>query len=197
MIETVIEVSKNDANQSGDQSDLSSDSQESDADSSPWSATGNWLTCSDTQDAPINSACKKLWKKVCASCNIAKGCLWSEAQLKLIGDSHQAVWESDYEVIKTEWELTLKEDHHSFEVNKMTDRIDELLRIKEATHSKIHPCELEAEVPGREKTLVQSLKQSHAHFYWLYKKGTTHAMVSLQGLHSGKGWSCSAPGVLS
>ena len=66
------------------------------------------------------------------------GCLWSEAQLKQIGDSHQAVWESDYEVVNTEWELAFKEDCHSFEVSKMMNRTEELLQIKEAMHSKIH-----------------------------------------------------------
>ena len=62
-------------------------------------------------------------------------------QLKWIDDSHQAVWESDYEVIKTEQELTLKEDCHSFEVNKKMDRTEQLLQIREAMHSKIHLLE--------------------------------------------------------
>ena len=107
----------------------------------PESATGDCLMCSDTMDTAINSAHKNFWKKVRASCSIGKGCLWLEAQLKQIGDSHQAVWESDYEVIKTEWELTLKDNQNSFEVNRMMVRTDQLLRIKEATHSKIHPHE--------------------------------------------------------
>ena len=76
---------------------------------------------------PSTLAAKKFQKKVWASCSIAKGCLWLEAQLKQIGDSCQAVWESNYEVIKTEWELTLKEDHHSYEVNNIMDRTKQLL----------------------------------------------------------------------
>ena len=40
-------------------------------------------------------------------------------------------------------------------------------------------------VQGRKKTLVQSLKQYHAHFYLLYEKGMTSGVVSLQGWHSG------------
>ena len=56
------------------------------------------LKCSDTEGVAINSTWKKFQKKVWASCNIAKGCLWLEAQLKWIGDSCQAVWESDYEI---------------------------------------------------------------------------------------------------
>ena len=114
----------------------------------------------------------------------------------------------NYEVIKTEWDLALKEDHSSFEVNKMTFRIDQLLPIKEATPSKIHTHEPETEVHGIKKTLVQSLKQFHVHFFWLYEKGMTHAMIDLQGLHSGDafrhpnisavlGWSHSDPGVLN
>ena len=71
----------------------------------------------------------------------------------------------------------------------MTDRTGQLLQIKEATHSKIHPCELEAGVQGR-KTLVLSLKQFHAWFYQLYEKNMTDAMVSLQGLHSGNAFRC-------
>ena len=65
----------------------------------------------------------------------------------------------------------------------MTGRTDQLLQIKETTHSKIHPCELEAWVQGRKKTFTQTLKQFPACFYQLHKKGMTHAMVRLQGLH--------------
>ena len=41
------------------------------------------------------------------------------------------------------------------------------------------------------KTLVLSLKQYHACYYWLYEKGMTRAMVGLQGLHSGDAFRCS------
>ena len=47
----------------------------------------------------------------------------------------------------------------------MTVRADQLLYIKEATHSKIQTWESEAEVPGQKKTLMQCLKQFHADFY--------------------------------
>ena len=67
----------------------------------------------------------------------------------------------------------------------MMVRTNQMLQIKEATHSKIHPNESEAEVHRRKKTIVQSVKQFHACFYRLYEKGMTHAMVSLQGLHLG------------
>ena len=76
------------------------------------------------------------------------------------------------------------EDNCSFEVNKMTVQTDQLLCIKKATNVKnIYPEE--HEVKGRKKALVQSLKQFHTHFYWLYEKGMTGAMVGLQGLHLG------------
>ena len=81
-----------------------------------WSQVTNWGLPHIYWNVDINSAYKMFWKKVWASCNIAKGCLWSGAQLKQIGDSYQAVCESDCEVIKTEWELTLKKDHYSFEM---------------------------------------------------------------------------------
>ena len=122
-----VEVIRDDANKSGDQSHSSSDSQESAADAGPKSATGDFLMCSDIEKTAINSTHKKFQKKVSASCNITKDCLWLEAQLKWIGDSPWAVWESNYEVFKTEWELALKEDHNSFEVNKMMVRTNQLL----------------------------------------------------------------------
>ena len=183
--DSMVEVSGDDAEQGGNESDSSSDLQQSAADSGPESATGDCLMFSDTEEAVINSTHKKFWKKVWVSCSIAKGCLWYE-----IGDNCHTAWGTDHEVIKTEWDLTLMEDCSSFEVNKMTTRTNQLLWIKEATSSKIHPCELEAEVYGRKKTLVQLLNQFHAHFYQLYKKGKTPAMVILQGLHLGNTFRC-------
>ena len=121
-----VEVSGDDVNQSGGESDSSSDSLEIAAGSGPKSATEDFLMCSDTDEAAIKSAHKKFWKKVQASCSNTKGYLWLEAQQKQISNSCRAVWESDYGVVKTEWELVLKEDHHSFEVNKMKDRTEQL-----------------------------------------------------------------------
>ena len=73
----------------------------------------------------------------------------------------------------------------------MTVRTNQLLWIKEATHSKIHTWESEAEVYGWKKTLVPSLKQFHACFYQLYEKGMTWAMVGFQGLHTSDAFRCS------
>ena len=61
---------------------------------------------------------------------------------------------------------------------------DQLLCIAEATGSKIYTRESEVGTHSPAKALVLSLKQFHAHFYRLYEKGTTRAMVGFQGLHS-------------
>ena len=206
--DSAVEVSKDDVDEGGDGSDSGSDSWESTADSGPDSAMGNCLMCLDTKEIAVKSACKKFQKKVHASCSIAKGCPWMDAQLGQIGDSHQTVWGSDYEAVKTKQDIALKGDHSSFEVSKVTDWTDQLLRIKEATHIKIYYHKHEAEVHGRKKTLAQSLKQFHTCFYWLYKKVMTHAMVSyracIQAMLSDAltflpvwGWSHSAPGALN
>ena len=47
--------------------------------------------------------------------------LLSENQLKQIQDSHQAIWESGHEIMQTEQELALEEDHSSFKVKRMTE----------------------------------------------------------------------------
>ena len=177
MIETLHwEVSGDDADQSGNESYLSSELQRKvlltlvlSQQLGTTSHVQTWRTCSCQF-----CTCKKFWKKVWASCNITKGCLWLEAQLKQIGDSHQAVWESEYEVIRTEQEFTLKENCHSFD-SKQDDRQDWPTTLDQRSHFtlKIHPCKLEARVQGRRKTLVQSLKQFHACFYQLCEKGIT------------------------
>ena len=105
----------------------------------------------DTKRAAINSTHKKFSKKVQDSCNITKGCFWLEAHLKQFGDCHHAVWESNYKVIKTEWELSLKESCNSFEVNKMTVRTDQLLQIKETTYSKKELNHMVQILPRRHK----------------------------------------------
>ena len=67
----------------------------------------------------------------------------------------------------------------------------QLLSIAEATNSEVYTRESEAEAHGQAKALALYLKQYHAHYYWIYKKGTTRAMVGLQGLHSGDAFICS------
>ena len=83
-----------------------------------------------------------------------------------IGTSHQAVWGSDYEAIKTEWDLPLSKDHSFFDVSRMTVQTDQLLWIKEVANVKnIYPWGQEANIHGKKKTLLQSLKQFHACYY--------------------------------
>ena len=57
-------------------------------------------------------------------------------------------------------------------MQKMMIMTDQLLHIAEATSSKIHTRESEAETHGRVKTLLLSLKQYHTHYYHCYEKGT-------------------------
>ena len=75
------------------------------------------------------------------------------------------------------------EDHNSFEMHRMMVKNDQLLHITIATDSQIYTRDLEAKTHGKAKTLALSLKQYHAHCYCFYEKGTTRAMVGLQGLH--------------
>ena len=69
--DSAVEVSRNGANKSGDESYSSSDLQESATDTGSKSVTGNCLMCSDTEETAITSAHNEFWKKVWASCNIA------------------------------------------------------------------------------------------------------------------------------
>ena len=62
--DSVVEVSRDDADQSGNKSHSSSDLLKSAADSNPESTTRDCLTCSDTKEAVINSANKKFQKEV-------------------------------------------------------------------------------------------------------------------------------------
>ena len=71
---------------------------------------------------------------------------------------------------------------HSFEMQKMTTRTDQLLCITKVTGSKIYTTESEVETHGKAEALLFSLKQYHTHHYRFYKKGTTRAIVDLQGL---------------
>ena len=107
-----------------------------------------------------------------------------ETQMKRIGDSHQDVWGHYHKIIRIEWKCALAEDCTSFEMKRMATRTDQLVCIAEATGSKIYTRESDAETHGSAKALVLSLKQFHAHFYRLYKKGNTRAMVDFQDLHS-------------
>ena len=55
----------------------------------------------------------------------------------------------------------------------------------------IYTRESEAKTHDMVKILVLLLKQYHTHYYQLYEKGTTRAMVGLQGLHISNAFWCS------
>ena len=181
--------SKNDTNHSGASSD-SDVSRGNIADSDMESASRDCTMCLDTDEVTIRTTQRKYRKRVWASCSLGKGSLWLEAQLKQIGDSHQAVWGYDHEIVRTELDCTLEEDRNSFEMHNVMVRTDQLLHIAEATNSKIYAQESEAKAHGQMKTLVLSLKQYHTCYYWLYEKRMTTAMVGLQGLHLGDAFRC-------
>ena len=73
--------SENNTDHCGDES-TQDESRENVADSDLESASGGCLTCSDTEEVAIRTAQKRFWKKFQAPCSIARGCLWSESQLK-------------------------------------------------------------------------------------------------------------------
>ena len=59
----------------------------------------------------------------------------------------------------------------SFNMCRIMTRIDQLCHIAEATGSKFHIRELEAEAHSQAKASVLALKQYHAHYYRFYEKG--------------------------
>ena len=187
-------VSEDDANQGDDKSDSESYSWVSITDSSPESvAEDNCLTCLDTEDATGKLAWKKFYKKMQASYGPTKQGLWKDTQLGQIENNHTTVWESDHKAIKTEWNLHLDRDPSSFAVSEMMAHTNHLLQIKVANNmGNFYPSEHKADVNGWKKALVQSLKQFHAHYYWLYEKDLNCAMVGLQNLHSGDALECSS-----
>ena len=105
--------------------------------------------------------------------------------MKRIGDSHQDMWGHDHKIVRTEWKHALADGHTSSKMRRIGTRTDKLLHIAGATGSKIYTRDSEVEDQGLTKALVLSLKQFHAHYCKLYKKGTARAMVGPQVLHSG------------
>ena len=168
----------------GDQASSDSDlSREDVADSDMDTASGDCITCLDTDEVTVWTTQKKYQKRVRVSCRLSKGSLWTDAQLERIGESHQAMWGHSHESIPAEQDCALAEDHNSFEICRMMVRTDQLLCIATATDSQIYTRDLDAKARGQVKTLVLLLKQYHAHYYHFYEKGMTRAMVGPQGLH--------------
>ena len=141
---TVVETSRSTrdqdsegkANHSGSSSDLDT-SRENMADSDIDSASRDHFTCLDTDEVTVRITWKKYRKRVQASCSLGKDGIWSEAQLKQIGNSCQVMWEHDHEIIRTEWDCTLEENCSSFKMCKMMVWTGQLLCIAEATNLKI------------------------------------------------------------
>ena len=154
------------------------------ADSDLDTASRDCLSCSDTDDVSMQTAQKKYRKRVRASCKLSKGSDWTETQMRRIRDSPQDVWGHDHRIVRTEGKCTLVEDHTSYEMTRMMTRTDQVVCIAKAPGSKIYTRESEVGTSGLAKVFVLSLKQFHAHLYRLYEKGTTRAIVSLQGQHS-------------
>ena len=96
---TVVETSRStrdqdsesNTNDNGASSDLDV-SRENVANLDIESASRDCFMCLDTDKVTIRITQKKYRKRVQASCNQGKGGLWSEAQLKWIGNSCKAVW---------------------------------------------------------------------------------------------------------
>ena len=109
------------------------------ANSNMESSSGDCITCSDTDEVTIRTACKRYRKRVWASCRLGKGILWSETQLKQIGDSCQAMWGHDHEIIRTEQDHALEEDCNSFEMHKMTVMTDQLFALPRPPTQKFTP----------------------------------------------------------
>ena len=72
----------------------------------------------------------------------------------------------------------------------MATRTDQLVHIAKLLAPKFTPRESEVGAQDLVKAFILSLKQFHAHYYRLYEKGTTRAMMGLQGLHSSDAFWC-------
>ena len=186
--DSVVGVIENGGDQDDDESDSETDSQESITNSS-WTITQHaWTSKMQYQSLPIRSSAKK----VLASCSPTKQGLSKNAQLQQIRNNCNRMWGSNYEAIKTEWDLAFEKDPSSFKVSRMIVCTDLLLQIKAAANARnIYAWEHETNIDRRKKALVWSLKQFHTCYYQLYEKGTTHAMVGLQDLHLGNALRCS------
>ena len=134
-------------------------------------ASGDCLSCSDTDEISIHTAQKKYRKRVRASCELCKGINWTKAQIKRIGDSCQDMWGQDHKIVRTEWKHALVDDCTSFQMRRMATSTEQLLHIAEATSSKIYTRESEVEAQGPAKALVLSLMQFHTYYYRLLQEG--------------------------
>ena len=134
------------------------------ADSDLATSSGDCLSCSDTDEVSVQTACKKYRKRVRASCKLSKDSDWMETQMKRIGNIHQDVWGHDHKSVRAKYKCALSDDCISFKMRGMATRTNQLICIAEATGFKIYTRESKAEAQGLVKALVLSLKQFHAHY---------------------------------
>ena len=180
-------ISEDNADQGTSESESDRDSWKSTTTSSPDSATGDdCLLCLDTEEAIVKSAHRSPSRR----CR-PPAVLLSKDSEGMPSWSRSAVVARQCEEVTTK---PFKQSGISLLIRTTAPSkwagwqykpascsgLKMLLMWRISTHS-----EHEAEVNGRKKTLVQSLKQFHAHYYWQYKKSMTHTMVSLQGHHLG------------
>ena len=79
-------------------------------------ASGDCLSCSDTDELSVQTAHKKYQKNIWASCKLSKSNLRMETQQKRINNSHHDVWGNNHKIFRTEQKCTLVEDCTSFEM---------------------------------------------------------------------------------
>ena len=179
--DSTVGISENDTDQSGDESESDCESWESISDSNLESTTGDCLTCSDTEEAAVRSACQKFCKKVQASCRLVRQSLWKVSQMALIGKVIRLCRGMTSALSKKSRTLLSRNTLAPLRWTRWKFRLTNCSKSRRQQTQKIFI--LGSMMPmcmGRRKTLVQSLKQFHTYFYQLYKKVMTHAMVSLQ-----------------
>ena len=86
-------------------------------------ASGDCLSCSDTNEISMRRACKKYSKRVRASCKLSKDMDWTDTQIKRIEGCHQEVWGHNHEIIRAKWKCALADDY--FLQNEMNDHKDQ------------------------------------------------------------------------
>ena len=73
-------------------------------------ASGDHLSCSDTDEVSVQTTQNEIQKTVRASCKLSKSSDWMEAQMKRIMDSHQDVWGHDLAIVRSEQKCALAKD---------------------------------------------------------------------------------------
>ena len=79
-------------------------------------ASGDCLSCLDTDAISVRTAHKKYRERVMASCQLSKGMDWMNVQMKRIEGGHQDVWGHDHEIIRAKQKHALADDFTSFKM---------------------------------------------------------------------------------